>query len=125
MPPLGARSKPQGLGRHRHYDLRPEDPVASVSREPDNPDLIKVAETYALLAVAEGLQFSLGQDWPAGPPLTQVPPRSIGRPTVSTSRSDSSKFAYAEFGTAPVATQYRAEEQARCRRKHDVEDVAV
>jgi hypothetical protein len=59
-------------------------------------------QTYALLAVAEALQFSLGQDWPAGPVLTQVPPCSTGRPTVSTSCSDSSRFAYAESVTAPL-----------------------
>jgi hypothetical protein len=53
-------------------------------------DLIKVAKTYALLAVAEAQPFSLGQDWPAGLLLTRCHPRSIGRPTVSTSRSDSS-----------------------------------
>jgi hypothetical protein len=64
-------------------------------------ELIKVAETYALLTVAKALQYSLGQDWPAGPVLTQVPPCSIGRPMVSTSRSDSSRFAYAESVTAP------------------------
>ena len=63
-------------------------------------ELIKVAETYALLAVAEALQFSRGQDWSAGPLLTQSP-CSIGRPAVSTSCSDSSRFAYAESVTAP------------------------
>jgi hypothetical protein len=83
-------------------------------------DLIKVVETYALLAVAEELSFSLGQDRPAGPLLTHVPPRSIGRPTVSTSRCDSSMLAYAH---RPRRLQHRAEEAARCRRKHDVEDV--
>jgi hypothetical protein len=73
--------------------------------------VIKVAETYAPLAVAEALQVSIGQDWPAGPLLTQVPPCSIGRPTVSTSRSDSSRFAYAESVTAPVASSTELKKQ--------------
>jgi hypothetical protein len=87
-------------------------------------ELIKVAETYALLTVAEALQYSLGQDWPAGPVLTQVPPCSIGRPTVSTSRSDSSRLRTPNL-SPPRRLQHRAEEAARCRRRHDVEDVDI
>jgi hypothetical protein len=68
-------------------------------------------DVRTLLAVAEAQQFSLGQDWPAGPLLTQVPPCSIGRPTVSTSRSDSSRSAYAESGTAPVASNTELKKQ--------------
>jgi hypothetical protein len=63
-------------------------------------DLIKVAKTYALLAVAEALQFSLVKIGPRGPLPTQVPPLDRA-PTVSTSSSDSHRFAYAESGTAP------------------------
>jgi hypothetical protein len=84
------------------YDLRAKGILSQAQAESRTiTDLIKVAETYALLAAAEALQFSLGQDWPTGPLPTPVPPRSIGRPTVSTSHSDSSRYAYAESGTAP------------------------
>ena len=85
MARLGSRSKPEGLGRYRVLRPAGQGILSQVEAESLTiAELIKVAETYALLAVAEALQFSLGQDWPAGPLLTQVPPCSIGRPTVST-----------------------------------------
>jgi hypothetical protein len=58
---LGARSTPAGLGRHRGcYDPRAKGILSQVDAESRTiADLIKVAETYALLAVAEALQFSL------------------------------------------------------------------
>ena len=80
-----------------------------------------MAETYALLAVAEALQFSLGQDWPAGPLLTPVPPRLIGRPTVSTLRSDSSGLRTPNLASStlryPVARNPAQRVRAACRLK--------
>ena len=63
---LGSRSKPEGLGRYRVLRPAGQGILSQVEAESLTiAELIKVAETYALLAVAEALQFSLGQDWPA------------------------------------------------------------
>ena len=56
------------------YDLRAKGILSQAQAESRTiTDLIKVAETYALLAVAEALQFSLVKIARAGPLLTPVP----------------------------------------------------
>ena len=60
MAPLGARSNRRDQAHSGCYDPRAKGILSQAQAESRTiTDLIKVAETYALLAVAEALQFSL------------------------------------------------------------------
>ena len=127
MAPLaGARSKPEGLGRYRGTTTCGQrDPVARGSRELDNCRVDQGGRDVALLALAEALQSGLESGLALGPAADSGAPCSIGRPTVTTLRSDSSRFAYAESGTAPVASNTELKKQRAAAPKHDVEDVDI
>jgi hypothetical protein len=97
------------------------DPSQVEAESPTIADLIKVAETHALLAVAEAPQFSIGQRLARGP--------AADSGATSLDRAANGQYPAATHPglgmpnlAPPRRLQHRAEDAAR-RRKHAVEDV--